>query len=270
VTFVPGVTPGKWIHRWEERMPDVALESRPVPESRQLDAVRAGEADMAFVRLPVDKAGLNVIPLYTELSVVVAPKDHPIAAFDEIAVAELADEYLLADPDDFPAWRDISTEIQAGTRKPLPPMASVEEALDLVEAGLGILILPMSVARHFNRKALRARVVTGVPESGIGLAWLHSETPLPDGFDAVIEEFIGVVRGRGANSSRQPSVLAKQAEAPKKGAKASRGKGNATAGKGGTGKGGAGKGGSGKGGGSNLRGGGRPGGKARAQKRGRR
>ncbi|WP_371130888.1 LysR family transcriptional regulator substrate-binding protein [Arthrobacter sp. SDTb3-6] len=258
---MPGVTPGKWIHRWNERMPDVALVSRPVPESGQLDAVRAGTADMAFVRLPVDKAGLNVIPLYTELSVVVAPKDHPIAAFEEIDVAELADEYLLADPDDFPAWRGISSEIRAGTRKPLPPMASVEDALDLVESGLGILILPMSVARHFNRTALRARVVTGVPESGIGLAWLHSDVPLADGFDAVIEEFIGVVRGRSANSSRQPSVQARQDAAPKKGAKAAGGKGGAGKGEGK---------GEGKGGRPNLRGGGRPGGKARAQKRGRR
>jgi len=254
-------------------MRQVPLRVDPVAQHHQLDAVRSGDADLAFVRLPVDKAGLNVIPLYTELSVVVAPKDHPIAAFEEIEVGELADEYLLADPNDFPAWRDISTQIREGTRKPLPAMASVEEALDLVEAGLGILILPMSVARHFNRKALRARVVTGVPESGVGLAWLHSDTPLPDGFDAVIEEFIGVVRGRGANSSRQPSVLAKQAEAPKKGAKASGGKGSG--GKGSTpartgGAGGKGGAGSGKGGGPNLRGGGRPGGKARAQKRGRR
>jgi DNA-binding transcriptional LysR family regulator len=243
-------------------MRQVPLVANPVSEAHQLDAVRAGNADMGFVRLPVDKAGLNVIPLYTELSVVVAPKDHPIAAFEEIAVEELADEYLLADPDDFPAWRDISTEIQAGTRKPLPPMASVEEALDLVEAGLGILILPMSVARHFNRKALRARVVTGVPESGIGLAWLQSDTPLPDDFDAVIEEFIGVVRGRGKNSSRQPSVQAKQDAAPKKGAKAPA-KGSTPA------RGGAAKGKGGKGAGANLRGGGRPGGKGRAQKRGR-
>ena len=240
-------------------MPDVALHAIPVAEPHQLDDVRAGRAHMAFVRLPVDKTGLNVIPLYTELSVVVAPKDHPIAAFEEIAIEELADEYLLADPDDFPAWRDISSEIQAGTRKPLPPMASVEEALDLVEAGLGILILPMSVARHFNRKALRARVVTGVQDSGIGLAWLEDGADRPEGFDTVIEEFIGVVRGRSANSSRQPSVQAKQDAAPKKGAKAPA-KGSTPA------RGGA----KGKGGGANLRGGGRPGGKARAQKRGRR
>ena len=263
VTFVPGVTPGKWIHRWQERMPDVPLVPTPVPESRQLDAVRAGEVDMAFVRLPVDKTGLHVIPLYSELSVVVAPKDHPIAAFDELDVADLADEYLLADPDDFPQWRDISTEVAAGTRKPLPPMASIEEALDLVEAGLGILILPMSVGRHFSRKTLRSRLLHGVPETSIGLAWVDSMVPLPDEDEAVIQEFIGVVRGRSANSSRQPSVQAKQDAAPKKGAKAAK---KSTTGGTGAGKG---KSGAAKSGGPNLRGGGRPGGKARASKRGR-
>ncbi len=258
VTFVPGVTPGKWIHRWQERMPDVALAVKPVSEDRQLDAVRGGRADMAFVRLPVDKSGLHVIELYRELSVVVAVKDHPIAAFDELDVIDLADEYLLADPEDFPDWRDISTEIAAGTRKPLPPMATMDEALDLVEAGLGILILPMSVARLLNRKTLRSRLLHGVPESSVGLAWIDSIQPLPEEDEAVIQEFIGVVRGRSAQSSRQPSVQAKQDAAPKKGAKAPK---SATSGKGQATKS--------KSAGANLRGGGRPGGKARAQKRGR-
>lgn len=270
VTFVPGVTPGKWIYRWEERMPHVALVTNPVSESRQLDAVRAGTADMAFVRLPVDKDGLHVIPLYEELLVVVAPKDHPIAAFEEIDVADLADEYLLADPDDFPAWRDISTQIAEGTRKPLPEMASTEAALDLVEAGLGILILPMSVARHFSRKELRSRLLTGAGESSVALAW--QRTVLPDEDEAVVQEFIGVVRGRRENSSRQPSVHAKQVAGSKKTALEERKAANkaeniakATAKKaaGKIGK-------NGKSGAANARVGARPGGKARAQKRGKR
>lgn len=240
-------------------MPDVPLAAKPVSEERQLDAVLAGKADMAFVRMPVDKTGLHVIPLYSELSVVVAPKDHPIAAFEELDVAELADEYLLADPDDFPEWRDISSEIAAGTRKPLPPMANVDEALDLVEAGLGILILPMSVARLLSRKTLRSRLLHGVQESSIALAWPDTKGQLPDDEEAVIQEFVGVVRGRSANSSRQPSVQAKQDAAPKKGTKT--GKSSTAAG---------GKGAKAKAAGPNLRGGGRPGGKARAQKRGRR
>lgn len=238
-------------------MPDVPLVSNPIPEARQLDALRAGEADMAFVRLPVDKVGLNVVKLYSELSVVVAPKDHPIAAFEELDVADLADEYLLADPDDFPEWRDISTQIAAGTRLPLPPMGSIEEALDLVEAGLGILILPMSVGRHFSRKTLRSRLLHGVPDTSIAIAWPLLDPPSED--EEIFQEFIGVVRGRSANSSRQPSVQAKQDAAPKKGDKKPK---STTPARTNAAKG--------KSGGPNLRGGGRPGGKARAAKRGRR
>lgn len=236
-------------------MPAVALAMRIVPVEEQLAAVKDGSATMAFVRLPVDRQGLHVIPLYSEQNVVVAPKDHPIAAFDELDVAELSEEYLLADPDDFPEWRDISAEIVQGTRKPLPAMGTLEESLDLVEAGLGILILPMSVARLHSRKTLRSRPVHGLRESSIALAWIERLQPRPAEEEAVIQEFVGVVRGRSANSSRQPSVQAKQEAGAKKKTKSStpaRGK----SAKSGTAK-------------SNVRGGGRPGAKQRAQKRGR-
>lgn len=181
-----------------------------VGEEEQLAVLRDGRADMSFVRLPVDKTGLNVIPLYAEVPVVVAPADHEITVFDEVPVTGLSEEYLLQDPDSVPEWRDISVAYQAGTLAPLPQMDGVEAALDLVTAGLGVLILPMSVARHYNRKALRYRPVLGVAEIGLGLAWLRDESN-PEN-SPVVEEFIGIVRGRSAQSSRQPSVQAKQAE----------------------------------------------------------
>lgn len=226
VSFVPGVTPGKWMRRWEERMPQVPLVAVPVAEPEQIALLHTGRADMGFVRLPVDRAGLSVIPLYAEIPVVVAPKDHEVAVFDEVPVAELAAEYLLQDPELFPEWRDVSDEIRAGTRRSLPPIGSLDEALDLVEAGIGILILPMSVARQFSRKELRYRPITGVAASQVGLAWLAEKT------DPVIEEFIGVVRGRSAQSSRQPSVQAAQDAAPKKARADKTGAGGKTAGQG--------------------------------------
>jgi DNA-binding transcriptional LysR family regulator len=218
VGFVPGTTPGKWIRRWEERMPEVPLEAFPVSETEQVAVLHSGVADLALVRLPLDRSGLNLIPLYAERPVVVAPKDHEIAVFDEVPVAELSAEHLLQDPDSVPEWRDIAEEVRNGSRKPLPDMANLEEGLDLVAAGLGILILPMSVARQQNRKDLRARPVLGIAEFQVGLAWPA------DTSDEVIEEFIGVVRGRSANSSRQPSVQAAQDAAPKKGRRAPAGK----------------------------------------------
>lgn len=187
VAFVAGVAPGKWFHRWEERFPEHPLASEMVDDAEQLAVLRDGRADIAFVRLPVDKdrEGLHVIPLYEELPVVVAPKGHEIQAFDEVPLAEVQGELF---------------EYDGGP----------SERLDLVEGGAGLAIMPMSVVRHFNRKELRYRPVTGLEPYGVGIAWRR------DNEAEAIQEFIGVVRGRGANSSRQASVQRDQQEAAKK------------------------------------------------------
>ncbi|HEX9228079.1 MAG TPA: LysR family transcriptional regulator substrate-binding protein, partial [Arthrobacter sp.] len=74
--YVAGVTPGKWTRRWEERTPDVPLHSFICDDGAQLAVLRDGTADLSFVRLPVEREGLSVIPLYEEQPVVVAPKGH--------------------------------------------------------------------------------------------------------------------------------------------------------------------------------------------------
>ena len=183
--YVAGVTPGKWIRRWEERMPNVPLRSFMSDGGAQLSVLRDGSADLSFVRLPVDREGLNVIPLYEEQPVVVAPKGHEISVFDDVALEDLAAETFL-DADE---------------------LGGPEPALQVVASGAGLLILPMSVARHFNVKDTVARRLTGAPGTEIALAWPSDAT------DEVIEEFIGIVRGRTAQSSRQPSA---QQEKPKK------------------------------------------------------
>ncbi|MDD7834394.1 LysR family transcriptional regulator substrate-binding protein [Paenarthrobacter sp. AB444] len=189
--YVAGVTPGKWIRRWEERMPDVPLHSFMSDDDSQLSVLRDGSADLSFVRLPVDRDGLNVIPLYEEQPVVVAPKGHEISVFEEVALEDLAEENFL----------DVGE------------MGGPAMALQVVASGAGLVIMPMSVARHLNAKDTVMRRLTGAPGTQIGLAWLvGTDSP-------VVEEFIGIVRGRTAQSSRQPS--AKQ-EKPKKAPKPDR------------------------------------------------
>jgi hypothetical protein len=94
-----------------------------------------------------------------------------------------------------PAWRDLATEVRGGTRYPVPPMTD-RQAVESVAAEAGIVILPMSVARLHHRKDVVAVPVTGVDETQVGLTW-----PV-DSDDPRIEEFVGVVRGRTARSSR--------------------------------------------------------------------
>ena len=197
IAFVPGVSPDTWAGKWRERVRRVPLVLVPVPGEDQLAVLHDGRADMSLVRLPVDQEGLSVISLYQEVPVVVVPKEHPVAAYDEVDVTDLADEHLLQDPDVVPAWRDVATEVADGSRYPVPQM-TLAQAIETVGAGTGIVIVPMSLARLHQRKDVTSRPVTGIEHYGVGLAWRT------DSSDERTDYFIGIVRGRTANSSRSP------------------------------------------------------------------
>ena len=198
VAFVPGVTLAKWSKVWAERRPDLPLGFAPTPEETQVRVLHEGAAEVSFVRLPVDNDGLSVIPLYSEIPVVMLPKEHDLAQAESVTVAQLAGEHLLQDPDSVPEWRDVADEIRDGTRRPLPDIRTGDDAAELVAAAVGIMIVPQSVARLHSRKDVVALPVSDVAESRIALAWLEENTT------ADVEEFIGVVRGRTARSSRAP------------------------------------------------------------------
>src|SRR3954465_3945408 len=173
VGFVAGVTPDKWARAWGERMPRGSLDLVPLADPDPVRLLHAGALDMCLLRLPVDREGLHVLPLYDEQPVVVVSREHPVAAYDRIDVADLSEEHLIEDGD-------------------LP----LRQAMDGVAADAGIVIVPMSLARLHHRKDVVSVPVTGVPTSTVGLAWLR-ETD-----DDRVQTFIGVVRGRTANSSR--------------------------------------------------------------------
>jgi len=196
VGFVPGVMPDKWGRTWAERMPRRPLDLVPLGDGDGVAMVRAGELDMCFVRLPVDREGLHLIPLYDEQPVVVVAREHPVAAYEEIDVGDLADEHLLQDPDTVPAWRDVATEVREGTRHPVPAM-TLRQAVESVAAEAGIVVVPLSLARLHHRKDVVAVRVTGVPTTKVGLTWRVDDE------DERVQAFIGVVRGRTANSSRR-------------------------------------------------------------------
>ncbi|RTL61664.1 MAG: LysR family transcriptional regulator [Pseudonocardiaceae bacterium] len=192
--YVPGVTPGKWARIWADRRPDVPLDLVAATTDEAVEQVRAGTLDAGLVRLPIDRTGLHAIPLYTETTVVVVPKDHLLTAAEEVSVAELADAVVLHPGDDALVWPD------AGPGQPAAYQpATTAEAIELVAAGVGLLVLPQSLARLHHRRDLTYRPLTDAPTSGVVLTWPDAEN------SELMEEFIGVVRGRTVNSTRTPS-----------------------------------------------------------------
>ncbi|MFD1814070.1 LysR substrate-binding domain-containing protein [Rhodococcus gannanensis] len=192
LAYVPGVTPAKWVRIWGERRPDVRLELVPVTAGESADLLRAGGADAGLVRLPIERDGLSVIALYEETPVVVVPKDHVITAADEVATADLADEIVLHPHDDTLEWQS-----RPGTAAQHRP-DTTGDAIELVAAGVGVLVVPQSLARLHHRKDLTYRTVSDAPTSPVALSWPAGTTT------DLVEEFVGIVRGRSANSSRGP------------------------------------------------------------------
>ncbi|MET9957156.1 LysR family substrate-binding domain-containing protein [Streptomyces sp. NPDC006339] len=190
LAYVPGVTPAKWVRIWQERRPDVPLELVQVAPGEAAGLLRERGADAGFLRLPVDRTELSAIPLYTETTVVVVPKDHLVAAADEVTVEDIADDIVLHPLDDTLDW-----ETPPG-RPAFERPATTADAIELVAAGIGLLVVPQSLARLHHRKDLTYRPLTGTPQSQVALSWPEDATT------DLVEDFIGIVRGRTVNSSR--------------------------------------------------------------------
>ncbi|MFB6769197.1 LysR family transcriptional regulator substrate-binding protein [Streptomyces sp. NPDC056337] len=191
LAYVPGVTPDKWARIWNERLPDVPLSLTQVPAAGAEGVLLDGDADAGLVRLPVDRTRLSAIPLYTETTVVVIPKDHLVTAADEVTAEDLADEIVLHPLDDVLGWEE-----RPPGRPALERPATTADAVELVAAGIGVLLMPLSLARLHHRKDLTYRTVTDAPQSGVALSWPE------DAHTDRVEDFIGIVRGRTVNSTR--------------------------------------------------------------------
>ncbi|MCU1556739.1 MAG: LysR family transcriptional regulator [Microbacteriaceae bacterium] len=186
IAFVPGVTLTRWTTAWAERFPHIPLAFLPTEAGEQIIVLHEKRADVSFVRLPIEQHELSVIPLYSETPVVVVPKEHPVTLFETVTLADLASEDRV------------------------PESLTAADAVELVAAGGGILVIPQSIARLHARKDVVARPVTDAAETRIAIAWL-AEWTTPQ-----IEEFVGIVRGRTVHSSRSSQQVATPAPPARK------------------------------------------------------
>ena len=186
---VPGVTPDRWSRTWTERQPGVELQLVPAEAAEAAalltPAPGAGTgADAGLARLPVDPDVFHAIPLYTETTVVVVPRDHVLTAADELTMADLADEPLIRPADDVLDWTGVPVARVAGVDRP----ATTALAVELVAAGVGCLVVPLSLARMYHRRDVAHRVVTDAPTSSVALVWVR------DRHTDLVEEMIGADR----------------------------------------------------------------------------
>lgn len=202
VGYVPGVMPGKWFRRWEDRRHKPALSQFPVRADSWREALTSGEIKACFVRLNWEdqdpsveelRQDFRAVALYEELQVAVLDNDHILTVAETLTTDELTAE---SEPQMKPATDEA------------------DMAVELTAAGVGPVVLPMSVARLHHRNDVTYRELTDAPTIPVVLVWPQD---LNDEDEAAVQQFVGIVRGRSANSGRgTPPSPDKKAQDDKK------------------------------------------------------
>jgi DNA-binding transcriptional LysR family regulator len=172
VAFMPGITVTDAVRSLSSRYPDVSVELLRTTWDDQIEVLHDGRADVSVVRLPVDRRGLSLRPLFSEPRMVVLRADHRLAGKESVRVGDLADEHLLNDPDAVPEWRDIAVEVRDGTASRWREFRSVEEKLEHVAAGRGIAVIPRSTSEYYTRSDVAHVLVEDLPPNEVCLAWV--------------------------------------------------------------------------------------------------
>lgn len=203
------------------KTPAEATEHAPIERTtiERKDVPENPFAHMSIVRpdrepASTDGEKYHSIRLYEELPVVILPVDHVLTVLDEVPVEELAEEFLLQPASDIPAYEEVSRAWRESAGRIVPEGLTDKETIELVAAGVGLYIVPMSIARFYHRKDLTYRPVAGLDTYPVHLVWPRAPKgePRSEELEALLQDFIGIVRGRTATSDRGSETRQARAE----------------------------------------------------------
>ncbi|MDP9850160.1 LysR family transcriptional regulator [Streptosporangium lutulentum] len=184
VGFMPGIIVTAAVRVLAARHPELSIGVLRTSWDDQTEVVHNGRADVSFVRMPVDRQGLRLRPLFSEPRVAVLSADHRLADKQSIGVADLAYERLLQNPDAVPEWRDLPERPKAEPAR--PAFTGVEEKLEHIATSGGVVVLPLSTATFYTRSDIVHVSIEDIGPNQVCLAWsADRRSPL-------IEEFAGI------------------------------------------------------------------------------
>lgn len=188
--FVPRV-----IRAFREAYPLVALTLDESGTTELIDDLRSERVDAAFIRTPVaDPMGIAINPLLEEAMLVALPATHALAAdAAELPLAALAAEtFIVYRRRSGPGLYDaIFGACHAAGFSPIVGQEAprIVSTLNLVAAGLGIAVVPASLARmQMDGVIYRPLRSSGQPRAPLLLATRRGDT------GAVVRRFLDVVK----------------------------------------------------------------------------
>ena len=180
------------IRRFRATYPNVRLDLRELPTASQLAGLQTGELDIGFVREPAPDPVLQLETVLREPLLIAIGKDHWLASQKRIRLVDLAREDFILFPHEVAPGlhRQVLALCKAAGFTPRVVQVSRElyTTVSLVEAGVGVTIIPASVTK-MGWTGIRYQTIPPVRVgTRIDMAWRVDNTR------PVLNAFLGVVR----------------------------------------------------------------------------
>jgi DNA-binding transcriptional LysR family regulator len=148
------------LRRLVAAIPNLQTTIEPGSGLELVDAVRAGDLDVAVVSLPVPTAGVRVTSLGQQRAVAVFPVGHEHAVKPHVALARIAPERIVVLPRDAdrPLYDAVLAAACAAGISPTlieMPDGQVDRILLAVASGAGMAMLPEGVADRYADAGVR-------------------------------------------------------------------------------------------------------------------
>jgi DNA-binding transcriptional LysR family regulator len=174
--------------------PSVDIQIREMIVTQQLKALREGLVDVGIVRLERVPSDLRTIDLLDEELVAALNVDHPLAAGKTVSLRKLAQDPLITLDPDFNNEFHMATKaafaahgLSPDIMKQAPDMHLV---LGLVSAGLGVALVPSSLAQISQRYIAFRPIREKTQGMKVRLAW-RADTLSP-----IVPHFVEMAKRR--------------------------------------------------------------------------
>jgi len=187
---------GTIMDAFRQEHPELRVRVRELNFTEQFDAVLNGTVDVAVVRPPYEHELLDVVPLFSEPSVLAVSVAHPLAAAPEVEVEQLLQRPMLEIIRAPRAWRDFwhLAELRNERSHSVPSAAVtlLQLQYDLL-AGPALATVAASAWRMaLEDPMLRAVPVPDAPRNAVGIGFRrHGARPEVRSFVATARRVAG-------------------------------------------------------------------------------
>jgi DNA-binding transcriptional LysR family regulator len=197
--IVPGIVRG-----FRESNPQVEFSLRNILTIDQIQMLDTGSLDIGFLRLPIgEHPELEVVGIHREPFAVVVPRSHKLAKRRKVRLRELSGQnFVMYERAYAPGFYDLLFGMlrDAGVVPNISQTAGqMPTLISLVDAGMGISILPASAVRHSVASVVACEIADAIPMSEIGLAVNRGN------HTATVENFRSYALGRPGRTGRRVS-----------------------------------------------------------------